>query len=99
MADEALGCGLEIVVHQRKQAEPGAQHERAFQSLEHPDNTYATDNPGHRGIGLTRFWGHAGGIRTSHEVVYMCAHWHGLWSGRGPPMNQAYDERPLARII
>jgi hypothetical protein len=61
MSHEALGRGLEIVMHQRKQAEPGAEHEHTFQSFEHRDNTYATGNIGHRSSGVSRYWGHGGG--------------------------------------
>jgi len=39
VAHQALGYGLEIVVHEREQAEPGGEHERALQGFEHRDNT------------------------------------------------------------
>jgi hypothetical protein len=60
MSHEAFGHGLEIVVHQRKQAEPGAEHERTFQSFEHRDDMYATGNTGPRSRGVLRYWGHGG---------------------------------------
>jgi len=58
MSHEALGRRLEVVVHQREQAETGAEHERTFQSFEHRDNTEATGSTDHRRIGVVRCRAH-----------------------------------------
>ncbi len=44
--DEAFGQGLEIVVDERKKAEPGNEHESPFQGLEHGDEAHAASDAG-----------------------------------------------------
>src|ERR1700730_18856106 len=72
MSYESLGRGLEIVVHQRKQAEPGAEHQHTFQCFEHRNNTYAASdigrrNHGERGIGGGPVMAHGVSPRARHS--------------------------------
>jgi hypothetical protein len=77
--DETFGYGLEIVVDERKKAEPGNEYESPLQGLEYGDEAHTAGNAG-AGAGLwiaqflslrRRIWGAPGSRRLRRKSTIL----------------------------